>query len=303
LTIQWADRAVASISGQPFEDSSRTSYSRSWTGISVEVVDLHGQAGWHLEDLRSQQPRLTAVLEEMGGRAEMRLAPPCSRLASRSASQRPEGHLTFVPAGTPVWECAGRFRHIRRVVIDFDIPLLAACFAGGLEFPSQFAPRLMFSDIRVRALAELLADACASPHPDSRSYGDSLALAIIYNLFRPALAAEQKRGGLAPAQLRRVIARMEESLFDPVPLEGLAEMTGLSASYFSRAFKASTGMAPHRWYLTERVRRAQRALIETNDSLAEVALASGFADQSHFTRAFRTITGASPGAWRRGRAI
>ena len=299
MTIQWADHA--STSGQPFEEGPRTSCMRSWTGISVEVVDLHGQAGWHLEDLRSQQPRLTAVLEEIGGRAEMRLSPPCPAPAGHPASQRPEGHLTFVPAGTPVWECAGRFRHIRRVVIDFDIPALAAGFAGGLEFPARFAPRLMFSDIRVQALAELLADACASPHADSRPYGDSLALAIAYNLFRPAPAARQKRGGLAPAQLRRVTARMEESVFDPTPLEDLAVMAGLSASYFSRAFKASTGMAPHRWYLTERVRRAQRALLETNDSLAEVALASGFADQSHFTRAFRNITGASPGAWRRSR--
>ncbi|MET2825700.1 AraC family transcriptional regulator [Mesorhizobium shangrilense] len=299
MTIQWADRAPTS--GQPFEEGPRTSCSRSWTGISVEVVDLHGRAGWHLEDLRSQQPRLTAVLEEIGGRVEMRLAPPCPAPARNSASQRPDGHLTFIPAGTPVWECAGRFRYIRRVVIDFDIPALTARFDCGLEFPSHFVPRLMFSDTRVQALAGLLADACASPHLDSRSYGDSLALAIVYNLFRPALAARQKRGGLAPAQLRRVTARMAESLFDPTSIEDLADMTGLSASYFSRAFKASTGMAPHRWYLTERVRRAQRALLETNDSLAEVALASGFADQSHFTRAFRTITGASPGAWRKSR--
>jgi len=299
VTTQWADHAPTS--SQPFEDGPRTSCARSWTGISVEVVDLYGQAGWHLEDLRSQQPRLTAVLEEVGGRVEMRLAPPCPALAGHVASQRPEGHLTFIPAGTPVWECAGRFRYIRRVVIDFDIPALMARFAGGLDFPPHFAPRLMFSDIRVRALAELLADACASPHVDSQPYGDSLALAIAYNLFRPALAVKKKQGGLAPAQLRRVTARMAESLFDPAPLKDLADMTGLSASYFSRAFKASTGMAPYRWYLAERVRRAQGALLETNDSLAEVALASGFADQSHFTRAFRTITGASPGAWRKSR--
>ena len=34
-------------------------------------------------------------------------------------------------------------------------------------------------------------------------------------------------------------------------------------------------------------------------SLAEISLATGFADQSHFTRAFRRITGMSPGAFRR----
>jgi transcriptional regulator GlxA family with amidase domain len=86
-----------------------------------------------------------------------------------------------------------------------------------------------------------------------------------------------------------------------IHLRDLADISGLSQAYFSRAFKASTGMAPRRWHLTERVRRAQQIMLETGDSLAEVALASGFADQSHFTRAFRDITGQSPGAWRRVR--
>ncbi len=64
-------------------------------------------------------------------------------------------------------------------------------------------------------------------------------------------------------------------------------MVGLSLSHFCHAFKASTGMPPYRWHLNTRVRRAQKLLVETSDPLAEIALASGFADQSHFSRAFR----------------
>jgi transcriptional regulator GlxA family with amidase domain len=58
-------------------------------------------------------------------------------------------------------------------------------------------------------------------------------------------------------------------------------------------------MSPHRWLLHARVRRAQQVLLEADARLAEVALASGFADQSHLTRVFRSLTGEAPGAWRR----
>ena len=92
---------------------------------------------------------------------------------------------------------------------------------------------------------------------------------------------------------------MEQSLPKAVFLKDLADMVGLSEAYFARAFKTSTGVSPHRWYIAAKIQNAQKALLETSDTLAEVALATGFADQSHFTRTFRTITGFSPGAWRR----
>lgn len=76
---------------------------------------------------------------------------------------------------------------------------------------------------------------------------------------------------------------------------------GLSQSHFSRAFKASTGMAPYRWQLDARIRRAQALLLDTRASLDEVAEATGFADAVHFGRTFRKLTGATPAAWRRDR--
>ncbi len=269
---------------------------RSLTGVTVEIADLHGP-GRHPEDLRSKKPRLTAILEQIGGHAEILLSPYCPA-NSGAAGFQTANHLTFVPADTPLWQVAQRFHYIRRVIIDFDLPVLGACFGDAFDLATCFAPRVMFRDNRILTLAELLADACCGAYADSRAYGDSLALAISYNLFRTNRPRE-KRGGLAPAQLARVVAVMERSLPNAVVLSDLAGMTGLSEAYFSRAFKTSTGMAPHRWYLAAKVRRAQELLVKTGDGLAAVALASGFADQSHFSRAFRKITGVSPGAWRK----
>ncbi|RWL86297.1 MAG: helix-turn-helix domain-containing protein [Mesorhizobium sp.] len=270
---------------------------RYMTGVRVEIAHLHGPCQ-HPEDLRSRRPRLTAILEQVGGPVEMLLTPHCPAQSMPTSAEETVRHLTFVPAGIPLWQVTRRSHYIRRLIIDFDLAELAERFGEAFEFTSRLAPRVMFQDDRLLVLVELLADACLGTHPDDRLYGDSLALAISHNLFG-VRRQEEKRGGLAPAQLRRVTVLMEQSLPKAVFLKDLAKMVGLSEAYFARAFKTSMGVSPHRWYLAAKIRKAQRALLETSDTLAQVALANGFADQSHFTRAFRTVTGYSPGAWRR----
>ncbi len=271
-------------------------YGGSWIGITAEVVELQGP-GPHLEELRSASPRLIVMLEEIGGHAELRLTPD---RAPRPGHHVPN-NLAVVAADTPVWEFADRFRYIRRISIDFDIDALASGDGGGAPFRLPRDSRLMFANARVWALADLLADECARLRPVNHAYGDSLALVIFHTLFGLGDAGEgaHKARALTPRQLRRVTEYMEQSAAMSVPLKDLASVAGLSQAYFSRAFKASTGMTPLRWHLTARIRSAQQVMIETKKSLAEVALTTGFADQSHFTRVFHNITGESPGAWRR----
>jgi AraC family transcriptional regulator len=268
-------------------------YRRAWAGATAEVVELVGP-GRHVEDLLSQKPRLVVALEEIGGYLETRLAPG---QPSRSGCHL-SNHLAYFPAGTRAWEFAERFRYIRRIAIDFEPAVLSG--VAGTHW-SRYQQRLMFSNAHVWTLADLLADECALPQTENPLYGESLVLVIFHSLFRhrESEGGGRRSRGLTPRQLRRVTDYMKQS--SSIHLRDLADMSGLSQAYFSRAFKASTGMAPRRWHLTEKVRRAQQIMIETGDSLAEVALASGFADQSHFTRVFRDITGESPAAWRRVR--
>jgi transcriptional regulator GlxA family with amidase domain len=60
-------------------------------------------------------------------------------------------------------------------------------------------------------------------------------------------------------------------------------------------------MPPYRWQLDARIRRAQDLLRRRNAEIAEVAAATGFADQSHFTRVFREHVGSTPKVWQRAR--
>jgi AraC family transcriptional regulator len=109
------------------------------------------------------------------------------------------------------------------------------------------------------------------------------------------------RGGLAPRQKRRVIAHIEANLDKPLTCGTLAELVGLSTSYFNRAFKSSFGRSPHSYLISRRLERAQDMLLATDEPISQIALACGLADQCHLCRLFRKLVGESPAAWRRVR--
>jgi AraC-like DNA-binding protein len=106
-------------------------------------------------------------------------------------------------------------------------------------------------------------------------------------------------GRLAPWQERRAKEMLGTDLTANVTLEEVARACRLSVSHFSRAFRRSTGLAPHSWLLKHRVETAKKLLRNEALTLSDVALECGFADQSHFTHVFSREIGTSPGAWRR----
>src|SRR5262249_13479593 len=79
----------------------------------------------------------------------------------------------------------------------------------------------------------------------------------------------------------------------------LAAECRLSSSHFARAFKATTGVPPHRWLMHRRIDRAAKLLINEKLTISEVAQLCGFADQSHLARVFGRSRGCSPANWRR----
>jgi len=158
-------------------------------------------------------------------------------------------------------------------------------------------------DPTVWHLGEALIPALMRPDEVGTMYADHLLLAthtyfaVAFGGMRPP--ERNKRGGLAPWQMRCATELMIARLGEDISLAEPARACGLSVSYFSRAFKQSVGMPPHRWMLLQRVLRAKTLLRDAARPLADIAVACGFADQSHFTRAFTLATGVSPGAWRK----
>jgi AraC-like DNA-binding protein len=106
------------------------------------------------------------------------------------------------------------------------------------------------------------------------------------------------RGGLPPRALRRVCDYILSHLAENISNHVMAEFVGLSDFHFTRAFKQSTGVTPHRFVLQSRVDRVKQLLVETELPVVQIALAAGFADQSHCARWFRELVGMTPSRFR-----
>jgi AraC family transcriptional regulator len=224
-------------------------------------------------------------------------------LRRRSA---PGQTLTFWPGGP------------NRVLADGPIRFLAITLPGplfdraaGMDGLPDLRGRLredlfFFADARLEGLIRDFANRAFSvTEPPSALEMEARALLLVDHVIRlhghaPVVT---RRGGLAPQQLRRVQDFLQDHLTQDVSLSDAAAVAGLSTSYFARAFRESTGVPPHQWMIRQRVEQAKGLLELSALPLAEVALRSGFADQSHFTSAFRRATGTTPRQWRRNQTV
>lgn len=106
------------------------------------------------------------------------------------------------------------------------------------------------------------------------------------------------QSGLSRRTLRRVEEYIDAHLDSALDIEELAACVGISMSHFSRSFYRSSGLTPHSYVMLRRLARARDLLVKTDLALAEVALTTGFADQSHFCRRFREFVGLPPRSFR-----
>src|SRR5262249_1751867 len=126
-----------------------------------------------------------------------------------------------------------------------------------------------------------------------------LAVHLIRHVLAPRSPARGRDGTLPRRRLRAVVEYIEEHLDGCPSLAQLAAVVGLNPYHFARQFKAATGLPPHQYVIARRVGRARQLLQAGTDlSLAEVALHSGFSDQSQFSRHFKRLIGVTPGRFR-----
>jgi AraC-like DNA-binding protein len=100
-----------------------------------------------------------------------------------------------------------------------------------------------------------------------------------------------------PVAVARVKDYLEHHYAHDISLDELAQISQLSRYYLVRVFKAHTGVPPHAYLRQVRVRHAKTLLARGTD-IAEVALVTGFNDQSHLTRWFKRLWGYTPAQYR-----
>ena len=84
-----------------------------------------------------------------------------------------------------------------------------------------------------------------------------------------------------------------------ISVGSLADSLNLSSEYFSRLFKAETGMSPQNMIIEYRIKKACSLLKSTNFTVTEIANCVGIQDQHYFSKLFKNYLGCTPSEYRK----
>jgi AraC family transcriptional regulator len=192
-----------------------------------------------------------------------------------------------------------------RVVLAIDPKFLAESLEETAHLEDvALTPHWELKDRHIAALMLALHADLEDGQPAGALYGEMLAATLAAYLvkrfsIRP-VAAKRAAGGLPKPRLKRVLEYVSAHLGDEIQLETLASVAGMSQHHFCELFRRSIGVSPHQYVIAQRVERGKRMLRETDLSILEIGLSTGFADQSHFTKTFRRVARVTPREYRIG---
>lgn len=106
------------------------------------------------------------------------------------------------------------------------------------------------------------------------------------------------RVGFFQANLVEIAALMAANLEEPLSMNEIAALVGISRRQLERLFQRHVGETPTKYYMNLRLRRARELLLQTAMPVTEVAIVCGFVSAAYFSRCFREVFGCSPSAER-----
>jgi AraC family transcriptional regulator len=137
----------------------------------------------------------------------------------------------------------------------------------------ELRPHREFADSRLDALVAAVHAEMVAGFPSGRLFLDSVEQAMPVALVSGHAVRHRpvqiSRGGLGPARLRRIHAKVEDEL----SLDEMAQSVGLSTAHFARMFRKSTGETPHQFVLCQRLERAEAMLRAPEAGALDVAVA------------------------------
>lgn len=162
---------------------------------------------------------------------------------------------------------------------------------------------LRAEDPAVTAVVRAIAEEARQQGLGGALYVESMARALSVHLLRRYASIErrgvQPKGGLTPAQMRRIEDFVEAHLGEALELGAMAAALGLKPCLFAKLFRQSFGRPPYAHVIARRIDRARRLLAVTDLPIKEIAALCGFTDQAHMTRLFAREGGVTPAVWRK----
>lgn len=94
-------------------------------------------------------------------------------------------------------------------------------------------------------------------------------------------------------------AIMQEKASQNIDLDMLAKQLNVSYSWFRKVFREYTGYPPAKYFMLVKLRRAQYLLVNTQESIKEIAFSLGFKSPEHFYTTFKRVMGSTPSIYRK----
>jgi AraC family transcriptional regulator len=267
-----------------------------WNGMHADTVQVIRHEPFEFS-YRGPHHLLIAAerVERLNGETSLEGLP-------KSAARTLNRKMTFVPAGRELqgWQTP---RTLARITCFYINPL-APLLDPQLGFSKvEFKPQLHFFDQDLWETAMKLRAQVESSESGRRPYAEALSLVLLHELLRvnngSAAPEPVVYGGLATWQQKRVADYIEEHLSEEISLSTLASLVNLSPYHFSRAFRQSFAMPPHRYHISRRIDRAKCMLTNVALSVTEIGQKLGFSESSAFASTFRKFTKTTPSEFRR----
>jgi AraC family transcriptional regulator len=258
-----------------------------WDGISLEH---HRQPALEVPEHHDVKHTLGIYLDPHPHQLELNLA------GKLHCANCQHGDIIVMPANVPhsiTWGHEYEFMLLRIEPTLFTQSLNELIDSNDIELIPQFSrqdPLVYQLGLALKAELEMGASG-------SRLYAESLSNALLMHLLRHYSShrnTSDYSGKLSKVQLEQVMNYIDEHLSQDISLAELAAVVQMGSRHFSRLFKQSTSLSPYQYLIKCRVERAKKLLQRRSLSIAEIAQAVGFANQSHLSRHFKRWLGVSP---------
>jgi AraC family transcriptional regulator len=180
---------------------------------------------------------------------------------------------------------------LRTFDLDFNSEWVKRC----LEYPVAADALLNQPSFPIAGLVTRLYREFKEMDDVARLAMEGLALEILAELARASRGGKPKS---APHWLRQVVELVRDEFARPLTLTELAQTAGVHPSHLAQVFRQHQHCTLGEFIRQVRVEQAIQLLIDSDISLAEIALATGFSDQSHFSRIFKRVTSLTPARFR-----
>lgn len=252
----------------------------------IEVMQARFESAAHFSATSSQH----LIFFQMSPRLRME----CHMAGRTLLHEVDVGSLAICPAGV---DCSAEADCSMDVLVIAIAPeKLALAAAEDSPLDARLNERMSGYDGELFGAARVLASESSNGYPNGAGLWNHATHRLVHQMVsgHSSIPNAPARGRLSRDVLQTIRDYVFDHLAEPIEVSDLAALAGRSSFHFSRVFARSVGMTPHRYVVHLRLQAALRHIRDGQMSMAEIAAATGFSDQSHLSRWIRRVHGVAP---------